>query len=204
MTAKAKAERSWPASTVELREVAGLIPNPRNSRRHSDEQVAQIAALIEKYGFTRALLIDEGDMIIAGEGRWRAAKLLKLAEVPIMRAVGWSDEEKRAYMIADNKVGENSEWDEDTLRSELEALTIEGFDPMLTGFSEKEIGRLLDEEDKQQITVVERQDTSPVADRFWISVRGPLASQADALQKLRAVMADLPKVEVELGTTPVD
>ena len=101
----------WPADKVERRAVADLVPYARNARTHSDEQVAQIAASIREWGWTVPILIDEGGGIIAGHGRVMAARKLGLDEVPVMVAAGWSEAQKRAYVLADNKLALNAGWD---------------------------------------------------------------------------------------------
>jgi ParB-like chromosome segregation protein Spo0J len=103
--------QGWPADKVERRPVAGLIPYARNARTHSEEQVAQIAASIREWGWTMPVLVDERDEIIAGHGRVLAAQRLGLATIPVMVARGWTDAQKRAYVIADNKLTLNAGWD---------------------------------------------------------------------------------------------
>lgn len=129
----------WPADAVERRPLAGLIPYARNARTHSTEQVAQIAASIREWGWTSPILVDEADMIIAGHGRVLAAQQMKLDEVPVMVAAGWSEAQKRAYVIADNKLALNAGWDDDLLEIEISELQEAEFDLGLTGLSEKEI-----------------------------------------------------------------
>src|SRR5690242_19148426 len=97
----------WPSQEVELWGVDALKPNDQNPRTHSEAQIAQIAASITKWGWTNPVLIDENCMILAGHGRIEAARLLGLKTVPAMMARGWTDEEKRAYVIADNKLALN-------------------------------------------------------------------------------------------------
>ena len=132
----------WPADAVERRPVAALVPYARNARTHSDEQVAQIAASIREWGWTFPLLIDETGMIIAGHGRVLAAQKLGIAEVPVMVAAGWSEAQKRAYVIADNKLALNAGWDLGLLPIELGDLKGMGFDLGLTGFGELELRKL--------------------------------------------------------------
>jgi DNA modification methylase len=134
---------SWPADAVERRPVASLVPYARNARTHSPEQVAQVAASIREWGWTVPLLIDEGCNIIAGHCRVLAAQRLGLDEVPVIVARGWSEAQKRAYVIADNKLTLNGAWDENLLRLELGELKGLGADLGLTGFGELEIGALL-------------------------------------------------------------
>ncbi len=123
-----------------------LIPYARNSRTHSDEQVAQIAASIREFGFTNPVLIGADNDIIAGHGRLMAARKLGLEVVPCIRLGHLTESQKRAYIIADNKLALNSGWDEELLKVELASLRDEdGFDLGLTGFSADEIAALLAE-----------------------------------------------------------
>lgn len=119
--------------------VANLVPYARNSRTHSAEQVAQIAASIREFGFTNPLLIDEQGGIIAGHGRLLAAQKLGFDEVPAITLQGLSDAQKKAYVIADNKLALNAGWDDEMLRVEFQELEEIGFDLELTGFSLDEI-----------------------------------------------------------------
>lgn len=123
--------------------MASLVPYARNARTHSDEQVAQIAASIREWGWTVPVLVDEAGSIIAGHGRILAARKLGLAEVPVMVAAGWSEAQKRAYVLADNKLALNAGWDTDLLKVELGELQGGGFDLGLTGFSGDELAALL-------------------------------------------------------------
>jgi hypothetical protein len=123
--------------------VADLVPYARNSRTHSPEQVAQLVAAIKRWGFTNPVLIDEANGLIAGHGRIMAASQMGLDEVPFIRLGGLSDEERRAYVIADNKLALNSGWDDAMLADELRSLAGAGFDLGLTGFSAAEIGGLV-------------------------------------------------------------
>jgi len=139
--------RSWPADKVERRNIKTIIPYARNSRTHSDEQVAQIAASIKEWGFTNPILVDEDGEIIAGHGRLLAAQKLGLDEVPCITAVGWSDAQKKAYVIADNKLALNAGWDDILLKREVKELTDLNFDVELTGFSLNELSDLFFEPD---------------------------------------------------------
>ena len=93
--------KKWPADKVERIALDAISFMPNNSRTHSDEQVEEIAASISEWGWTQPILIDSKNRIIAGEGRARAAKHLNIDEVPVMRAVGWSAQQVRAYVIAE-------------------------------------------------------------------------------------------------------
>lgn len=121
-----------------------LVPYARNSRTHSPQQIAQVAASIREYGFTNPVLIDAQGGIIAGHGRVMAARQLGLAEVPCIRLPHLTDAQKRAYVIADNKLALNAGWDDELLALELRELDQLGFDLHLTGFDDDEIRKLLD------------------------------------------------------------
>lgn len=140
---KAAPAPSWPADKVERRPIDELIPYARNSRQHSDAQVAQLAASIREWGWTMPVLVDESGMLIAGHGRVLAARQLGIAEVPAMVAAGWSEAKKRAYVIADNRLALNASWDEDQLKVELADLLEQDFDLGLTGFDLEEIADVL-------------------------------------------------------------
>lgn len=132
-----------PADKVEQWPIDKLIPYAKNSRTHSEEQVAQIAASIKEWGFTTAVLVDESGSIIAGHGRLMAARKLGLTSLPVMVAKDWTDAQKRAYVIADNKLALNAGWDNDLLALELGELGDLGFDLELTGFTDEEIKALM-------------------------------------------------------------
>jgi DNA modification methylase len=124
---------------IETTPIEKLIPYARNSRTHSDQQVAQVAASIREFGFTNPVLIDSEDGIIAGHGRVMAARKLGLTEVPCIRLGHLTETQKRAYIIADNKLALNSGWDEEMLGLELADLREADFDLDLIGFDAGEI-----------------------------------------------------------------
>ena len=142
MTAEAKLNGTI---KVEYKPLADLIPFARNSRTHSDSQVAQIAASIREFGFTNPILIDEQGGIIAGHGRLQGARKLGMAQVPTITLHGLTDAQKRAYVIADNKLALNAGWDMEMLSSEMQGLGDEGFDLSLIGFSDDELAAMLAE-----------------------------------------------------------
>jgi len=121
-----------------------LVPYARNSRTHSPDQIAQVAASIREFGFTNPVLIDGNGGIIAGHGRVMAARQLGLSEVPCIRLARLTDAQKRAYVIADNKLALNAGWDDALLALELRELAEMDFDLHLTGFDDDEISKLLD------------------------------------------------------------
>ena len=140
-----------PADKIEKWDITRLTPYARNSRTHSDEQISQLAASIKEWGWTTPVLVDEDGSIIAGHGRTLAAQRLKMTEVPVMVAKGWSDAKKRAYVIADNKLAMNAGWDEQMLALELGELSDLNFDLELTGFNKKELQSLLDIAEAERI-----------------------------------------------------
>jgi hypothetical protein len=125
--------------------INSLIPYARNSRTHSDEQVAQIAASIKEFGFNNPVLIDGENGIVAGHGRVMAARKLGLDTVPCIELSHLSDTQKRAYIIADNRLAETSEWDREMLALELEDIRLEGFDISLTGFDAEALEDIFNE-----------------------------------------------------------
>lgn len=154
---------------VEKLAIERLIPYVNNSRTHSEEQVAQVAASIREFGFTNPILIDESDSIIAGHGRLMAAKKLSLVEVPCIRLAHLSDAQKKAYVIADNKLALNAGWDEDLLALELEDLKELNFDLDLLGFDVDELNKLLEEEVVEGLT---DEDAVPEVPENPITVEG--------------------------------
>ena len=127
--------------------VIDLIPYANNSRTHNDEQISQICASINEYGFTNPILIDEKNSVIAGHGRLLAAKKLGLTEVPCIILSGLTKAQKKAYVIADNKIALNADWNFETLSLELENLKELGFDAKLIGFNDEELDALLGKND---------------------------------------------------------
>lgn len=135
----------WPATKVEMWAVEDLVPFARNARTHPEEQVEQIAASMRRFGFTIPMLVAEDGTIISGHGRLMAAQRLGLAEVPVMVAKGWSDEDRRVYCLADNRLAETSEWDPETLALEWRELVAlgAGDDLSMIGFSYEDIEDLV-------------------------------------------------------------
>ena len=127
------------------RPIASLRPYPGNARTHSKKQVKQIADSISRFGFTNPVLVAEDGVIIAGHGRVQAAKSLGWKVVPTIALAHLSETERRAYVLADNKLALNAGWDREILAIELQALVELEFDVELTGFSLAEIDLLIDE-----------------------------------------------------------
>jgi ParB-like chromosome segregation protein Spo0J len=154
----------WPALKIERRKVATLKPFERNARTHTPAQITEVANSITEWGFTMPILVDTDDGIIAGHARALAAQQLKLAEVPVVVARGWTDAQKRAYLIADNKLGLNSAWDWDLLALEVGDLREMGADLSLMGFTTLEVSSLLAEPTEGERHLA---DTDPAEDATW-------------------------------------
>lgn len=148
---------------IEYKSVTELIPYARNSRTHSDEQIAQIMASIKEFGFTNPILTDGQNGIIAGHGRVMAAQRMKIDKVPIIELSHLTEAQKKAYIIADNKIALNSGWDEDLLKIELVELDEIGFDYSELGFdfefdteklNDENETNLKDEEYKEKFSII--------------------------------------------------
>lgn len=135
---------------VKVKSLDELIPYARNSRTHSEEQILQIASSIREFGFNNPVLIDQDGGIIAGHGRVLAARKIGMSEVPTIELRHLTETQKRAYVIADNKIALNAGWDEEMLKLELEELRLADFDIDLTGFTDEEFNLLMDEPETQK------------------------------------------------------
>lgn len=124
---------------IVYKKVEDLIPYINNTRTHDDKQIKQIASSIKEFGFTNPILIDKDNGLIAGHGRLQAAIKLKIKEVPTIELSNLTDTQKKAYIIADNKLALNAGWDEELLKLELQSLKDLDFDITLTGFDLDEI-----------------------------------------------------------------
>jgi len=128
---------------IEMVAIEELLPYVNNSRTHSQEQVEQIAISMREFGWTAPIIMDDEGMVLAGHGRLMAAKKLKLTEVPVIRVSHLSEAKKKAYVIADNKIAENSGWDKELLFAELSFLQEEEFDLSILGFDGTELADLM-------------------------------------------------------------
>ena len=133
----------WAVQNTITKNIDDVVPYDSNPREHAPEQIEQVANSIKEFGWTMPILIDENNEIIAGHGRLLAGKSLGIKEVPCIVAKGWSDEKKKAYCIADNKLTENSTWSKDFLKLNFEFLIDNEFDLGLTGFSTDEIAKIV-------------------------------------------------------------
>lgn len=192
--------------------VEDLVPYALNSRTHSDEQVAQLAASIREFGFTNPILIDEANNLIAGHGRVLAARKAKMEDIPAVVVTGLDDRRRRALVIADNKLALNAGWDEEALRVELEDLA--GDFGELMGFSEDELVALLQSEDGTDGLTDE--DAVPEAPEVPVTVEGDVwilgrhrlmcgdSTSIDAVEKLMAgVKPDLIHTDPPYGMNAV-
>ena len=159
---------------IKMTPVAQLVPYAGNARTHSDEQIAQIAASITEFGFTNPILTGADDVIIAGHGRLLAAQKLGMDTVPVIVLDHLSEAQRRALVIADNKLAENAGWDEELLRTELAALDDMDFDLDLMGFSDEELDGLLGDLDGSALGETEDEDDVPETPEDPISRPGDL------------------------------
>lgn len=160
----------WPADEVERWELARLKPYLANVMTHDEEQVEQIAASMRAFGWTNPVLVDEEGNIIAGHGRLLAATSLGYQHAPVMIARGWTEEMKRAYRIADNKLAMNADWNDKNLRAELIALDDADFQLELLGFSDEELKALLPDAPGEPQT--RKEDETPDVEKIPISRTG--------------------------------
>ena len=168
--------------TIETISVETLIPYARNSRTHSDAQVAQIAASIKEFGFTNPVLIDQGVGIIAGHGRVLAARKLGLPEVPCIRLGHLTDAQKRAYVIVDNKLALNAGWDTEMLKVEFADLHELGFDLDLIGFSDDELADLLGDIEEAESDNEDKPIGEPVDEDIPDAPATPVSQPGDIWQ----------------------
>ena len=138
--------------SIEWKQTGELIPYSNNSRTHSEKQVQQVAASIKEFGFTNPILIDEDNGIIAGHGRLQAAQLLGMDTVPTIALEGFTEAQRKAYVIADNQLAMNAGWDLDALKVEVDRLTELDFDIDLLGFDDDMLAGLMEEEPADGLT----------------------------------------------------
>ncbi|OFW29826.1 MAG: DNA methylase [Acidobacteria bacterium RIFCSPLOWO2_12_FULL_60_22] len=162
------------AKRIEFWPLDRLQPYARNARTHSEEQITQIAASILEFGFTQPILVDTKDGILAGHGRLRAAQKLSLAEVPVIVLDHLTEAQKRAYIIADNRLALDAGWDEEMLAAELVALERDGFNLEVMGFTESELEDLLKDGSGAQATPEPQIDNAAELQKKWGTERGQL------------------------------
>lgn len=182
----------------ERRKVADLKDDKRNARRHSEAQVAKIAASIAAFGYVAPIVIrPDTNTILGGHATRDAVVRNSIDEVDVRAVYGLTEAEYQKLALALNKLPEESGWDDDVLAEIFGGLKEAGEDLADTGFSTSEVDKLLKEPDALEVRTIE---TGPVDDEFWISVRGPLKDQAAALKALEQAMKPFTGVTVDLGT----
>ena len=182
---------------IELRAVAALIPYIRNAKQHSDAQVAQIAASIVEFGWGAPILVDGQNNVIAGHGRLLAARKLGMTEVPVVAMAHLTDIQRRALILADNKIGENASWDDELLGLELAELKDGGFDLALTGFSADEWDALIagdgDKDgltDEDQVPEVTEKPVSRTGDVWLLGEHTVLCGDATKAEDYKLLLGD--------------
>lgn len=185
-----------PKFTTATLKLDQLIENPRNPRNHPEEQLAMLRASIRKFGQPRPVLVRAANhMLIAGHGLWRAMQAEGKGQID---AILWDVDQKTAdgYMVADNRLSHGAVDDLDRI---AEILREQGEDDLAAlGYDDEALADLMGKAD--EAIQVEEVETSTLKASFWITVRGPLSEQAKALKRLKAAMADLGEVSVDLGT----
>lgn len=204
---------------VQQIELEQLVPYARNARTHSDSQVAQIAGSIAEFGFVNPVLVGGDNIIIAGHGRVMAAKKLGLKTVPTIKLDHLTENQRRALVIADNKIAENAGWDEELLRLELQNLADEDFDLDLLGFDDVELDDLLTSLDDDEAAALDENipevQENPVSRSgdIWIMgehrlLCGDSTSEADMKKLMGGELADMvftdPPYNVNYGDTAKD
>jgi DNA modification methylase len=180
---------------MQIKEVAvdKLIPYAKNSRTHSDQQVAQIAASIKEFGFRNPILVD-GVGIIAGHGRLMAAQKLGLDKVPTIDCSDMTPSQKKAYIIADNKLALNAGWDTAMLTIEMQELEVEGFDLELLGFDDKELNALLEPEivdgltDEDEVPELPEEPKSKLGDIYILGNHRLMCGDSTSIDAVEKMM----------------
>jgi ParB-like chromosome segregation protein Spo0J len=193
-----KPEGALNREDVEI-DTAALLANPRNPRKHDDEQITRLAASLRRDGQTKPLLVRrENRMIIAGHGIHQAAQMIGLDRLRVV-LLDVDQEAANRIMLADNRHSDQSTADNARVTDLLRE--IDQADWLATGYSDNEAQKLFDKIEAADL-VVHEIEASDRQDTFWISVYGPLAEQAMALQRLKELYQEMPKITVMLGTTP--
>ena len=186
------------ADKIELIPIDKIRPYPRNTKKHSIKQVEKIANSIEEYGFTVPVIVDGEYNLIAGHGRYEASKKINLEKIPGIKRDDLSDEQIRAYRIADNKIAE-CEWDDELLKMEIEELKEGNYDLGLLGFDENEIKEILEEKEpiiaNIEDLLKEINVSSAIESPDWVVIRSPLEARVKIDQVLKELKDEKIKVE---------
>lgn len=175
---------------VERWEIGRLTRYPKNVKKHPDKQIRAMMRAIKRVGFRVPIEVDERGEIIAGHGRLTAAEKLGMTTVPVLVQRGLTEQQKREHRLADNRLAELAETDEEMLGEELLELAGMGSDLDALGYGERCIER---EAERIEIEISEVQAS------FWLTIRGPMPTQPDVLNTLRAALEKIPGVEIEVG-----
>jgi len=186
------------AQAIEHWPVDRLVPYTRNARTHSSEQISQIAASIQEFGFTNPILVDKKDGIIAGHGRLMAAKDLGMTQVPVVVLDHLTPDQQRAYVLADNKLALNAGWDVDMLASEIEELQAVEFDLSLLGWSADELKGLAEDGWASDIEAVEKHEENLDGIQAKIVVKLDGTYKDEVTEAIR-MYCDSHAISVELG-----
>lgn len=165
---------------------ADLLPYARNSRVHSDKQIDKIVASIREFGFLNPVIIDCGNGILAGHGRVMAAQKIGMKEVPVIEAGHLSQQQRRAYVIADNRIALESEWNDEILALEIAEIGECGFDVSLVGFEQQELSKLFDE--TKGIHIVDEDDDAP--DEMELIIKFRAIDKANIINTIDAAISE--------------
>lgn len=186
-----------PSLQIHYRPVESLIPYARNAKQHTDTQVAQIAASIREFGWGAPILVDGKNNVIAGHGRLLAARKLGMSEVPVVPMDHLTEIQRKALILADNKIGENGSWDDDLLGLELAELQEAGFDLGITGFSSDEWDALIAGDtgndgltDEDQVPEVTENPISHAGDVWLLGEHKVLCGDATKAEDYKALLGD--------------
>ena len=163
------------------KKITDLIPYENNTRFHSKNQINQIANSIKEFGFNVPVLIDEENIIMSGHGRLEAAKNIGLEIIPTICIDSLTDNQKKAFIIADNKIASNSEWEESFLKIELEILKNNDFDLLFTGFDNKELFDMFDEK------LIEKKETLKKEKKFRVLITIPISETLKLKDFLKSI-----------------
>lgn len=181
---------------IEYRKVSELLPYARNARTHSDTQVSQLAASIKEFGFNNPVAIDADGMILCGHGRVMAAQKLGLTEVPTVCLSHLSDTQKKAYILADNKLALNAGWDNDMLKVELEDLKFSNFDLDLVGFSTEELDEIMNQDEEPEVedddytVAVPQEPKAKLGEVYILGKHRLMCGDSTSIQDVEKLMGD--------------
>jgi ParB family chromosome partitioning protein len=176
------------AQSIELWPIDKLVPYDRNARTHSDEQILQVANSIQRFGFTNPILVASDAGIIAGHGRLAAARQLGMDQVPVIVLDHLTPEERRAYVLADNRLAENAGWDEELLRLEVGDLAELDFDLSLLGWSDDELAQLMPEvEELDDMPDLPSGDREPIQQMTFTLHDDQAEIVKEAIEKAKAI-----------------